>query len=129
MNKPLEQDIRYRLFKTLSENPNLTQREIADRMGISLGKTNYCIAEFVKRGFVTMQRFGESKTKLRYLYVLTPRGIEQKGILAVQFLRRKLEEYEQIKQQIQELGRDIQKDDVPLPEVNDLSDLIEKSAD
>ena len=63
MNELLEQDIRYRLFKVLSGNPDLTQRKIAQRMGISLGKTNYCIAEFVKKGFVKMQRFGESKTK------------------------------------------------------------------
>ena len=128
MNKLLEQDIRYRLFKILSDDPDLTQREIAQRMGISLGKTNYCIAEFVKRGFITMQRFGESKTKFRYLYTLTPRGIEERGRLAIQFLRRKLQKYEQIKQQIQELGRDIQNENVSLPEVNGLSDLIEKTA-
>ena len=129
MNKPLEQDIRYRLLKILSDSPDLTQREIAQRIGISLGKTNYCISRFVKRGFVTMQRFGESKTKFRYLYTLTPRGIEQKGILAVQFLRRKLEEYEQIKRQITELGKDIQSENMPLPNVYGLSDLMEKTVD
>ena len=128
MNKLLEQAIRYRLLKILSDNPDLTQREIAQRMGISLGKTNYCISEFVKRGFVTMQRFGESRTKFRYLYTLTPSGIEEKGILAVRFLMRKLQEYEQIKQQIRDLGRDIQNDDLALPSATALSDLIEIAA-
>ena len=128
MNKLLEQDIRYRLFKILSDNPDITQREIAQRMGISLGKTNYCISEFVRRGFVTMQRFGESKTKFRYLYTLTPTGIEERGMLAVRFLMRKLREYEEIRQQIQELGRDIQNDELPLPSDTALSELVEKTA-
>jgi len=75
MNTFQETEIRLRLFKLLSEESDLSQREIAQRMGISLGKTNYCISEFVKKGFVKMQRFSESKTKFRYLYHLTPQGI------------------------------------------------------
>ena len=129
MNKPLEQDIRYRLFKILSDNPDITQREIAQRMGISLGKTNYCVSEFVRKGFLKMHRFGQSKTKFGYIYILTPSGMEEKATLAVRFLKRKLQEYEQIKQQIQELSKDIDSENLPLTEFDDLQELMEKAAE
>ena len=129
MNKPLEQEIRYRLFKILSDDANLTQRDIARKMGISLGKVNYCISEFAKKGFIKVQRLSESKTKFGYLYILTPRGIEEKGRLTVRFFRRKLEEYEQIKQQIEELGREINGDKFTFPEGKGLASLIDQSAD
>jgi len=126
MNKPLEQDIRYRLFKILSDDADLNQREIARKMGISLGKTNYCLSEFTRKGFIKIQHFSESKTKFRYLYILTPKGIEEKSRLTVRFFKRKLVEYEQIKQQIEELGREISGDKIAFPEGKNLSDLIGK---
>ena len=129
MNKALEQDIRYRLFKLLSEDANLTQRDISRRMGISLGKVNYCISEFSRKGFIKMSRFSESKTKFGYLYILTPKGIEEKGRISVRFLRRKLEEYEQIKQQIEDLGKEISGDKLSFPEGQSLADLIEGTTD
>jgi len=129
MNPSQETEIRLRLFKILSEESDLTQREIAQRMGISLGKTNYCISEFVKKGFVKMQRFGESKTKLRYLYHLTPRGIEAKGALAIDFLKRKMHEYEEIRHQIQALTIEMENEKIVLPEIDGLSDIIRQGAD
>jgi len=129
MNKSQETEIRLRLFEILSEESNLSQREIAQRMGISLGKANYCISEFVKKGFVKMQRFSDSKAKFRYLYVLTPMGVEEKSLLAFRFLKRKLREYEEIKRQIQELGRNIKTEDLPSSEAGELADLISQAAD
>jgi len=73
-----------------------------------------------------MQRFSESKTKFRYLYHLTPRGIEAKGALAIDFLKRKMHEYEEIKRQIRELGADIQSENIPLPDISELSDIMEQ---
>jgi EPS-associated MarR family transcriptional regulator len=102
------QEIHYRLLKILgSDNHNLTQREMAVQMGISLGKLNYCLAELVKKGFVKMNRFKDAENKLRYLYILTPRGIEEKAAITLRFLKRKMEEYEQIKQEIMRLSREI----------------------
>ena len=102
------QEINYNLFKVLSQDADLTQREIAKRMGVSLGKTNYCLSEFAKKGFIKIQRFNESKTKFRYLYVLTPKGIEERAKLTISFLKRKIAEYEGIRRQIRELSREIE---------------------
>jgi len=129
MNKPLEREISYRLFKILSDDANLTQRDIARKMGISLGKVNYCISEFARKGFIKMQRLSESKTKFGYLYILTPRGIEEKGRLTVRFFRRKLEEYEQISRQIEELRREITADELSFRQGNGLGDLVDQPAD
>jgi len=81
------QEINYSLLKILNRDADLTQREIAKRMGVSLGKTNYCLSEFAKKGFIKIQRFNESKTKFRYLYVLTPKGIEERAKLTISFLK------------------------------------------
>lgn len=70
MNKPYEQEIGYRLFKVLRRDADLTQRQIAEKIGISLGKVNYCLSELRRKGFVRARRFAESKTKIRYIYML-----------------------------------------------------------
>ncbi|MFC1886236.1 MarR family EPS-associated transcriptional regulator [Thermodesulfobacteriota bacterium] len=104
------QEISYKLLKILSQDANLTQREIAKRIGISLGKANYCLSALAQKGFIKIQRFNESKTKFRYLYMLTPKGIEEKARLTIRFFKYKLKEYEQIKRQIDELSLEIEKD-------------------
>ena len=93
MNKPYEQEIRYRLLKILKTDPDLTQREMAQQMGISLGKVNFCLSELAKRGFIKINRFKVSQSKIRYLYILTPRGLEEKTRLTLSFLKRKVTEY------------------------------------
>jgi MarR family transcriptional regulator, temperature-dependent positive regulator of motility len=103
MNKVNDQEIRYRLFKILDDTPHLTQRQMAGQMGISLGKFNYCITELVKRGFVKMDRFRSSANKAAYMYILTPKGLEEKTRITTRFLHRKMEEFEEIKKQIEEL--------------------------
>jgi len=106
MNNDYQQEIRYRLLKILSRNPNFTQREMAREMGISLGKVNFCLAELAKKGFVRINRFKDSENKRQYLYKLTPSGLEAKAVLTVSFLKHKMSEYNEIKKQIRELARE-----------------------
>ena len=83
MNNSYEQEIRYNLIKILSQEANLTQRDMAKKMGISLGKVNYCISELTKKGFIQINRFKVSDNKIRYFYLLTPRGVEEKARLTL----------------------------------------------
>jgi len=106
MNDPYQQEIRYRLLKILSRNPNFTQREMARLMGISLGKVNYCLSELTKKGLIKINRFKDAENKLQYLYKLTPSGLEAKAGMTVNFLKRKISEYNEIKKQIRELARE-----------------------
>ncbi|HBI16438.1 MAG TPA: MarR family EPS-associated transcriptional regulator [Desulfobulbaceae bacterium] len=99
-------EIRYRLLKLLAGNPNLTQRQMAEEMGLSLGKFNYCLKELVKKGAVKIERFTSSDNKAGYMYILTPHGIEEKARITVRFLKRKILEYEELQREIQELRRE-----------------------
>jgi EPS-associated MarR family transcriptional regulator len=110
MNNPYEQEIRYRLLKILSREANLNQREMAKKMGISLGKVNYCLSELAKKGLIKVTRFKSAKNKIPYTYILTPHGLEEKARLTVSFLKRKILEYEEIKRQIRELSREVDKE-------------------
>ena len=112
MNNPQDQEIHYHLLKTLSLAPHLTQREIARRLDISLGKVNYCLSELARRDFIKITRFRASKNKIRYFYLLTPQGIEAKARLTLNFLRRKLLEYEEIGLQIRNLAREIEEQEI-----------------
>jgi len=103
----METEIKYRLMRLLEQNPNLTQRQMAEEMGLSLGKFNYCLKELVKKGIVKIDRFTSSDNKAGYLYVLTPQGIEQKTKITKAFLQRKMVEYEEIKREIQELRQEV----------------------
>ena len=89
---------------------------LAKMMGISVGKVNYCISELAKKGLIKINRFKSAKNKVPYTYILTPRGIEEKATLTVRFLKRKLEEYEEIKRQIEALTEEV--------EENELMDLV-----
>ena len=112
MNTVNDQEISYRLFKILNGNPRLTQRKMAGEIGISLGKFNYCLTELVKKGFVKMDRFRSSANKAAYMYILTPRGLEEKARVTTRFLHRKLAEFEEIKKQIEELAEEIENPDL-----------------
>jgi len=107
MNNRYEQEIRFRLLKVLSQNSNISQRDMAKRMGISLGKVNYCLSELAKKGLIKVNRFKSAKNKIPYSYILTPRGLEEKTKLTAAFLKRKLSEYEEIKRQIKELASEV----------------------
>lgn len=105
----MQQEINYKLLKLLEDRPNLTQRQMAKEMGISLGKFNYCLKELVKEGFVKVDRFTSSDNKAAYMYLLTPRGIEEKARVTHKFLKRKLIEFDDIKKQIEELRQEMSK--------------------
>jgi len=103
----METETRYRLLKLVESNPNMTQRQMAEEMGLSLGKFNYCLKELVKKGIVKIDRFTSSDNKAAYMYLLTPRGIEEKTKITTSFLRRKLDEYEEIKREIELLKKEV----------------------
>jgi EPS-associated MarR family transcriptional regulator len=93
----------YGLLKTLENNPSLSQRDLAKRLGISLGKVNYCLNALVEKGCLKVNNFRNSENKLAYAYVLTPRGIEEKARITVHFLKYKVQEYERLRAEIEEL--------------------------
>jgi EPS-associated MarR family transcriptional regulator len=102
------EEAHYRLLRLIESRPEATQRELAQAMGVSLGKVNYCVNALIEKGLVKARNFRNSRNKLAYAYILTPRGIEQKTSITVQFLRRKVTEYETLKREIAELRREVE---------------------
>lgn len=103
----LQQDTHFRVLRILQDNPDLTQRELADQLGVSVGALNYCLKALMEKGWVKMQNFNGSKNKFGYVYILTPRGIAEKAALASNFLRRKLEEYDALRLEIETLKSEL----------------------
>lgn len=99
----LQDEIAYKLLKLIEAEPHLSQREIAKKMGVSLGKTNYCLKALIDKGFIKFQNFYNNKKKSAYIYLLTPQGIEEKAEVTYRFLQRKINEYENIKVEIESL--------------------------
>ena len=99
----LKDEIAYKLLKLIEAEPHLSQRDIAQKMGISLGKTNYCLKALVNKGFIKLQNFYNNKKKSNYIYLLTPQGIEEKAEVTYRFLQRKIQEFENIKLEIKSL--------------------------
>ena len=93
-------DTSFRVLHLLQENPDITQRELAERLGVSVGALNYCLRSLVDKGFVKVQNFSASPNKCGYAYVLTPQGISEKITLTKAFLQRKLREYDALKAEI-----------------------------
>jgi EPS-associated MarR family transcriptional regulator len=102
----LGDEVRYKLLKLLDANPELSQRDVARELGISLGKANYCLRALVRKGWVKASRFTNSRNKAAYMYLLTPRGIDAKVRLTFEFLRIKLREYEILRDEIEQIRRD-----------------------
>ncbi len=100
-------EIRHKVLKLISENPNLTQRELSEKLGVSLGKTNYCLSALIHKGYVKMKNLKNSNNKKAYIYVLTPAGIEQRLSLTLEFLKIKMREYENIRVEIENLKQDV----------------------
>lgn len=98
----------FRLMRLIDQNPKSTQRELAQAAGISLGKTHYVIGALVERGYVKFERFGSSRNKLAYAYVLTPSGLSKKAAIAGRFLERKREEYDALRNEIEQLASEIE---------------------
>ena len=108
----LTDEYRYRILKILENNPGASQRDIARELGVSLGRVNYCLQALVEKGLVKANNFRNSTTKRTYLYLLTPKGIDEKAKVTLRFLKSKLAEYESIKTELEELQRDATKERV-----------------
>lgn len=91
----------------LSENPKISTRQIANLVGVSNGKAYYCISALIEKGFVKAHNFSKSHNKTSYFYQLTPRGLREKTLLTAKFLERKLEEFEDLKAEIEKLEGDL----------------------
>ena len=100
-------ELRLRVLRALEVNPELSQRQLAAELGVSLGGVNYALKALIERGFVKADNFRKSGRKVSYLYVLTPKGVAEKASLAAAFLGRKIEEYEVLKQEIEALKGEV----------------------
>ena len=97
------QQSKYQLLKSIEQNSNQTQRQLSEELGISLGKVNYCLKNLIQRGFVKIINFKNSKHKLQYSYLLTPKGVAEKTKLTIMFLKAKTKEYEVLKKEVEKL--------------------------
>lgn len=103
----LDEELRFRILRLLAAEPTLSQREIARELGLSLGKTNYCLRALIDRGWITVRNFRGSQNKLAYAYRLTPSGLHEKAKAALRFLDRKQREYAQLADEIERLRREV----------------------
>jgi len=106
VSRLISDEIRYKLLRLLQSNPDLSQREVANELGVSVGKVNYSLRALMQRGWVKTQNFRNSQNKMAYRYLLTPRGIEEKAKITVRFLRAKMDEYETLRLEIEQIRRD-----------------------
>src|SRR5690606_3629067 len=95
-----------KVLRLLEENPRLNQRELSEALGVSLGKTNYCLRALLDKGLIKIQNFRNNQNKLSYAYLLTPVGVTAKAELTVRFLSVKMQEYEALKLEIAQLKRE-----------------------
>lgn len=100
-----------KVLREIEANPEITQRELAQELGVSLGKVNYCLKALIDRGWVKVNNFKNSENKAAYAYLLTPSGIEEKSKITVHFLKQRMRDYEQIKQEITELKAEVEGQD------------------
>lgn len=99
-------ELRFRVLKLITERPDISQRELAETLNLSLGKANYCVRALIEKGWVKVRNFSTSRHKLGYAYVLTPNGLRAKARVTLDFLRRKQDEYAQLEREIAELRRE-----------------------
>ena len=99
----LTDEYRYKILKLVETNPEISQRELARELGVSLGKTNFCIKALIEKGLLKAINFRNNQHKLAYMYLLTPSGIEEKSSIALRFLKAKMEEYELLQAEINQL--------------------------
>ena len=102
----IQEDTYFRVMRILQENPDLTQRELAEKLGVSVGGLNYCLKALMDKGWVKMQNFQNSKNKFKYVYLLTPQGIAERVALTSRFLDRKMQEYEALQAEINALQKE-----------------------
>ena len=96
------------LLRTISDNPQITQRELSSKLGLSLGKINFLMKSLIEKGFIKARNFKNSQNKISYLYFLTPSGIEEKARITYHFLKRKTKEYERLEAEIRHLQQEVE---------------------
>jgi MarR family transcriptional regulator, temperature-dependent positive regulator of motility len=105
----MQDEIHYKLLSLIEKNPEATQRELADNLGVSVGKINYCLTALVNKGQIKIRNFTNSNNKAAYAYLLTPKGLKQKAKVTIRFLKSKTEEYEQLQKEIALLKSEVNK--------------------
>ena len=105
--KEHQEDAKFRVFQIINENPQMTTREIAQKVGISNGSAYYLLTSLIEMGFIKLSNFKDSSQKIKYSYLLTPKGIREKSLVTSKFLVRKKQEYELLKKEIIKLERDL----------------------
>ena len=90
----------FNILRVIKKKPTSSQREMANELGLSLGKLNYCIKALIKKGHIKINNFKSNKNKIRYAYILTPDGITAKTKLTINFMKRKMQEYDELKKEI-----------------------------
>lgn len=103
----LQEDIQFQVLRRLHETPNLSQRTLAKELGISLGSINFCFQALMEKGWVKMQNFSQSNHKMGYVYLLTPAGLAEKTVQTARFLKRKMEEHEELRNEIEQLRAEL----------------------
>lgn len=102
----INDETRYQLLKLLEQNPNVTQRQLAEALGVSLGKANFCLKAVIERGWIKVGNFRRNTNKKNYAYYLTPKGFEEKALVTLRFLKRKQQEHDLLVQELNELRRE-----------------------
>ena len=105
--KEQQEDAKLRALQMISSNPQMTSRELAQKIGISNGSAYYLLVSLIDKGFIKFENFKKSSQKTKYSYLLTPKGIREKSFITSKFLERKKQEYELLKKEITELERDV----------------------
>lgn len=103
----IQEDTTFRIMRILQESPDVSQRDLAERLGMSLGGLNYCLNALMDKGLVKLENFQNSQHKFKYVYVLTPAGIAQKMAMTGRFLKRKMDEYEALRAEIETLRLEV----------------------
>lgn len=104
---PVDLETRFRLLRALENDPHISQRDLSNELGLSLGKVNYCLRALTQRGWVKIDNFRKSEKKHRYLYQLTPAGVAEKARIANRFLKRKMEEHRALTDEIERLRAEL----------------------
>jgi EPS-associated MarR family transcriptional regulator len=105
----LTDEYRYKILKMIEANPEVSQRELAEQLGVSLGKVNFCLRALAQVGLIKVNNFRNNKNKMAYMYLLTPKGIEEKASITLRFLKSKTEEYEALRLMIDDLKSEASK--------------------
>ena len=126
MNTNIDKEIHLKILRLLQDDSMISQREMNKKMGVSIGKINYCVSALTEKGMIKVERFNNAQNKSAYMYRLTPKGLEEIARLTLSFLKLKVSEYNRIKQEIQLLYGQVDKIDLESSSDSDLLADLEK---